>query len=132
MPDLIRHPDSSRRKSGTISYTGSRFSPGTLDSGLRRNDDLSGYRWFRGLQTFLFTFQRTSVTQPNEKSLKTSPSVQLAIFSGSCDKSRHILFGHYRPHIAAGPDCIDPSVNRLFHSLIYILGLSHREDAIGV
>ena len=30
---------SSRRKSGTISKTGSRFSPGTLDSGFRRNDE---------------------------------------------------------------------------------------------
>ena len=67
MPDLIRHPDSSRRKSGTISNTGSRFSPGTLDvltrlGSLRlpsvarlefipysirgRNDELYGYRWF--------------------------------------------------------------------------------------
>ena len=30
---------SSRRKSETISKTGPRFSPGTLDSGFRRNDE---------------------------------------------------------------------------------------------
>jgi len=124
MPDLIRHPEDVERTGFRLEFT-----PYLIRG---RNDDLSGYRWLRGLQTFLFTFQRTSVTQPNEKSLRTFPSVQLAIFSGSCDKSRHILFGHYRPHIAAGPDCIDPSVNRLFHSLIHILRLSHREDAIGV
>jgi len=48
MPDLIRHPDvvptpyqvRGKLQSGTISMTGSRFSPGTLDSGFRRNDDL--------------------------------------------------------------------------------------------
>jgi hypothetical protein len=37
---------SSRRKSGTISKTGSRFSPGTLDSGLRRNDEFFGISTF--------------------------------------------------------------------------------------
>jgi hypothetical protein len=48
MPDLIRHPDvfptpyqvRGKLQSGTISKTGSRFSPGTLDSGFRRNDAL--------------------------------------------------------------------------------------------
>ena len=47
-PYLIRgHPDvvptnpgsGPGQASGTISYTESRFSPGTLDSGFRRNDD---------------------------------------------------------------------------------------------
>jgi hypothetical protein len=37
---------SSRRKSGTISKTGSRFSPGTLDSGFRRNDEIYGLSAF--------------------------------------------------------------------------------------
>jgi len=38
-PYLIRGiQTSSRRKSGTISKTRSRFSPGALDSGFRRND----------------------------------------------------------------------------------------------
>ena len=47
MPDLIRHPDAvptpyqvrGKLQLGTISKTGSRFSPETLDSGFRRNDD---------------------------------------------------------------------------------------------
>jgi hypothetical protein len=33
---------SPRRKAGTISKTGSRFSPGTLDSGFGRNDKFYG------------------------------------------------------------------------------------------
>jgi hypothetical protein len=39
-PDVVPTPYQVRGKlqSGTISKTGSRFSPGTLDSGFRRND----------------------------------------------------------------------------------------------
>jgi hypothetical protein len=46
MPDLIRHPDivptpyqvQGKLQSRTLSKTGRRFSPGTLDSGFRWND----------------------------------------------------------------------------------------------
>jgi len=37
---------SSRRKPGAISKTRSRFSPGTLDSGFRRNDEFYGIATF--------------------------------------------------------------------------------------
>jgi hypothetical protein len=40
MPDLIRHPDVVPTKVGNHLPTGSRFSPGILDSGFRRNDNL--------------------------------------------------------------------------------------------
>ena len=48
MPDLIRHPAVVRNlyqvrgelQQRTMSYFGSRFSRGTLDSGFRRNDNL--------------------------------------------------------------------------------------------
>jgi hypothetical protein len=51
MPDLIPHPDVApipyqvrgKLQSGTIN-TGSRFSPGILDSGFGRNDDFWGKR----------------------------------------------------------------------------------------
>ena len=40
---------SARRKSGTISKIGSRFSPGTLDSCFRRNDDVRPKRTFSAI-----------------------------------------------------------------------------------
>jgi hypothetical protein len=48
MPDLIRHPDVVPTKVGNHLNTGSRFPPGTLDSGFRRNDDLFGNRFVYG------------------------------------------------------------------------------------
>ena len=45
---------SSRRKPGAILTTGSRFSPGTLDSGFRRNDDNGANGLFREYQNLKF------------------------------------------------------------------------------
>jgi hypothetical protein len=39
MPDLIRHPEVVPVKIGNHLYGWMPFSPGTLDSGFRRNDD---------------------------------------------------------------------------------------------
>jgi hypothetical protein len=48
---------SSRRKSGTISKTGSRFSPGTLDSGFRRNDGKARFLTF--YESITYDWKRT-------------------------------------------------------------------------